>query len=208
MAGPTPIKKTPTKAGGRLNKKVGPLPLKYWIPIAAGVLLILWLYFRNKGGNTIEGEGATALLPYSATVTPQQAASAGTPSANSPVSSQLSPEVLAALGIGMPTNYVTGSDLQSQLDSLGSNVASQIAAATFVTTPSATTTKDPVKTPAAVKTATGAPVKKTNSTSKTAPVKYFTFAPGKAPKGRKADEIKAIAGKSIKFRKGSGYYYG
>lgn len=208
MAAAKPPTKTPTKAG-RLNKKVGPLPLKYWIPIAAGVLLILWLYFRNKGGNTVEGEGATALLPYSATVTPQQAASAGTPSPNSSVEGQLSPEVLAALGIGMPTGYVTGSDLQSQLDSLGSNVASQIAAATFVSTPSATTTTEPAKTPPAVKTATAAPVKKTNPTGKSAaPVKYFTFAPGKAPKNRKADEIKAVAGKSIKFKKGSGYYYG
>lgn len=207
MASPNPTGKPKTPAGGRLNKKVGPLPLKYWIPIAAGILLILWLYFRNKGGNTVEGEGATALLPYSATVTPQQAASAGTPSANSPVASQLSPEVLAALGIGMPTDYVTPTDLQSQLDTLGSNVASQIAAATFISTPSQTTTKS-VPTAPAVKTATGAPVKKTTPKGKSAPLRYYTYAPGKAPKGQKKNEIPVKTGAQIKFKKGQGYYYG
>lgn len=198
------------KTTGKLNKKIGPMSLKYWIPIALGILLILWLYFKNKGGNTVEGEGETALLPYSATVTPQQAASAGTPAANTPVSSQLSPEVLAALGIGMPTSYVTPTDLQSQLDTLGSNVASQIAAATFVSTPSVTAPTNPVPTAPAVKTATGAPVRKTNPTSAKAktPVRYYTFAPGKAPKGRKKDEIPVKTGASIKFKKGQGYYYG
>lgn len=196
------------KTTGKLNKKVGPLPLKYWIPIALGVLLILWLYFKNKGGNTVEGEGETALLPYSAVVTPQQAASAGTPSANTPVVQQLDPEVLAALGIGMPMGYVTPTDLQTQLDSLGSNVAAQIANATFNPSPSTTTTAPAVATPPAVKTATGAAVKKTNPTGAKTPTRFYTFAPGKAPKGRKKDEIPVKTGAQIKFKKGSGYYYG
>jgi hypothetical protein len=200
---PKPVK----VKSGKLNKKIGPLPVKYWILVGIAAVFVLYLYLRNRGANSVEGEGETAaLLPYSA-VTPQQAASAGTPSANTPVTSQLNPETLAALGIGMPTGYITGTDLQSQLDTLGSNLAAQVAQATFQSVPSTTTPA--VKTPTAVKTATGAPVKRiTKPAPAKAPIRYYTFAPGKAPKNRKADEIKAVKGKSIKYRKGSGYYYG
>lgn len=202
---PTP-KASPKKTttAGKLNKKVGPFPLKYWIGIGIAAVFILWLYLRHRGGNTVEGAGETAtpLTP----IYPQQAASAGTPSANTPISQGLSPDVLAQLGIGMPTDYVTGTDLQSQLDTLGSNVASQIAAATFSAVPSSTTAA-PANTPVAVKTATGAPVKKTNPTTKKAPIKYYTYAPGKAPKGKKANEIPVVKGRKIQFKKGSGYYY-
>lgn len=198
---PKPVK----VKSGKLNKKIGPLPVKYWILVGIIAVFVLYLYLRNRGANSVEGEGQTAaLLPYSA-VTPQQAASAGTPSANTPVTSQLDPETLAALGIGMPSGYITGTDLQSQLDSLGGNLASQIAQATFQAVPSSTTPA--AKTSPAIKTATGAPVKKTSKPAPAKNVQYFTFAPGKAPKGRKADEIKPVAEKKIQYRKGSGYYY-
>lgn len=134
-----PKPKPPIKPG-KLNKKIGPLPAKYWIGIGAALILLLILYFRAKssGGTTVEGES----IPYSPLqVSPQQAASAGTPSANTPVTQMLDAETLAALGIGMPTNYVTGTDLASQLDSVSSNIAAQIAAATLsapvTTTPTA-----------------------------------------------------------------------
>ncbi len=36
------------KAGGSLNKKVGPLPVKYWIVIVAGLALGYYFYKRKK----------------------------------------------------------------------------------------------------------------------------------------------------------------
>lgn len=200
-----PKPKPPIKPG-KLNKKIGPLPAKYWIGIGAALILLLILYFRAKssGGTTVEGES----IPYSPLqVSPQQAASAGTPSANTPVTQMLDAETLAALGIGMPTNYVTGTDLASQLDSVSSNLAAQIAAATLSAPVTTTPTAAPAKTPPAVKTATAAPVKKTAKPAPAKKVQYFTYAPGKAPKGKKAQEIKPVKGKKIQFKKDKGYYY-
>lgn len=192
------------KGGGKLNKKYGPLPLKIWLGILAGIALLAYLYYRHKNNATPAlTNDATG---YSPLVSPQQAASAGTPSPNSPPASQLDPSTLDALGLTPATDYVTTSDLQSQLDNLQSGMAASIAAATLTGPqgPPGAPGKD-AKTPAATKNAH--PVAKaTHPTGNSVATRYFTFAPGKAPKGKKTQEIKLKKGQSLKYKPGKGYY--
>lgn len=165
-----PTTKPKPKAGGKLNKKVGPFPLKIWIGIGAGIALLLYLYIRNKAkaNDSSTGSAALDMNPMQATVSPQQSASAGTPSPNSPVSGQLSSDVLDALGALTPTDYVTSTDLASQLDAVNSDLGSKIAAMTLDPTGKidvhVSLDPSPVKNPPVTKHATAVPIKKTAST--------------------------------------------
>lgn len=203
MAAKTPAK-TPAK-GGKLGKKYGPLPLKAWLGIAAGLALLLFLYLRhrNSAASGATGDaGVTDVASGLATISPQQAASAGTPQPNSSVANQLSPEVLDALGqIGtsVPSDYVTGTDLQSQLDSLNNDIAGQIAGITFQNPKVEVTVKGANVSPQ-TKKATAAPVKKTPAKnaapSKTTPTKYYTL----------KKQVSLKKGQTLAYTPNKGYY--
>lgn len=180
------------KGGGLLKKKVGPIPL----PVLVGLLLlaVFFIYKKRSGATSTTGVDSTATVNPTTTVTPQQAASAGSPSGTN----TFDPSQLAGL-FTLPSDYVTQSDLQGQLDSLGSNVATQIAGITFpdpqITVnvpPASTPSSDPAKKPAT------APQKPAGTTVKvkSTPTKYFTY--------RK--DVVLPHGQSLHFTKGKGYY--
>lgn len=198
MAKPTPKPTPKPKAGGKLDGKIGPIPKKAALGIGVGLFVLLFLYIRHRNSGASPATDTAALTdiaPTYSNVTPQQSASAGTPSPNTPITSQLDPETLSALGIGMPTDYVTATDLQSQLDTLGNNVASQIAQATLAPT------NPPLVNHPAAKSGTKTVAKKAVAT-----VRYYTYAPGKAPKGKKANELVLGKGQRVGFKSGKGYY--
>lgn len=113
-------KNLPKGKGGVLKKKVGPLPLPaLLVLIALGIFI---LYKMRSRSSSATGIDSTATVTPAATLTPGQAAASGTPGGT------FDPSILAGL---LPNDYVTQTDLQSQLDSLGSNLASQIAGVTF-----------------------------------------------------------------------------
>lgn len=189
MAKPTP-KPKPKGKGLLKNKKV--------IYIGGGViLLLLLLWVRSRKGGTPATVPNTGLTPLT-TVTPQQAASAGTPSPNSPPSAGLDPDVLAQLGMGNK-DYVTNTDLASQLSDLGNTLQASIAGVTF--NAPVGSTPNP-KLPAAPSTPHPAV-----TNTKVAAVKYYTYAPGKAPKGQVKNQVPALKkGQTLHYTKGKGYF--
>lgn len=189
-----PAKPTTKPKGGKSllkSKKV--------LYIGGGVILvILFLYYRAKKNASPASDttAGTGLIPLT-TVTPQQAASAGTPSPNSSPADQLSPSTADALGIGTG-DYVTNTDLNSQLSGLDSDLQAAIAGVTFYS-PGLKTAAAPLATQ--TKTATKA------TTATPTPIKYYSFAPGKAPKGQMANQAPAPKkGQVLHFTKGKGYY--
>lgn len=180
------------KGGGLLKKKVGPLPLP--VLVIVGLLGIFIIYKMRKPTSSTTGVDSTATVTPTTTVTPQQAASAGSPNGTS----TFDPSQLAGL---FPTDYVTQSDLQSQLDSLGSNVGSQIAAITFPP-PQITVNVPPPTAPASTPAQTPAPApqKPVGSTVKnpvaSTPTKYFTY----------KKNVILSHGQTVHFTTGKGYY--
>jgi hypothetical protein len=182
--------KTTKKVGGGLKKKIGPLPVWGWVAVAGGVILVYYLYSKNKSASPATGATDTNLLP-TANVTPQQAASAGTPSPNSPLS--LTPDVLSSLGIQPAGDYTTNSDLQSQLGMLGSELGAQIAAMTFPTPVVNITTTTPK---GSASKATVTPATQTKSKVPAKKIVYYTY----------KKSVKIAKGQTIHYAKGRGYY--
>lgn len=189
---PKPTVKPKGFKGLLKNKKV--------LYIGGGVLLLLLLlYYRSRKGASPATTPNTGLIPLT-TVTPQQAASAGTPSPNSPPSAGLDQATLDALGMGNK-DYVTNTDLKSQLSDLQSNIQASVAGVTFYS---------PGQTPAAPKTAKAAATSAVSNTAtkgKVASIRYYTYAPGKAPKGQVKNQVPALKkGQTLHYTKGKGYY--
>lgn len=182
-------KATPKPKGkGLKNKKV--------LYVGGGVLLILlYLYYKHKNSSTpaTDTTANTGVVPLT-TVTPQQAASAGTPSPNTPPSQSIDPATLDALGMGN-NDYVTSTDLASQLGTLQDNIQASVAGLTFAT-------------PTSQMTPNGTSNQKVASTAtKTSAIKYYTYAPGKAPKNQVKNQAPIPkAGQTLHFTKGKGYY--
>lgn len=191
-----PTKPAPTAKRLNSNSKgKGLLKNKKVLYIGGGALLIvLFLYYRAKKGSSpaTDTTAGTGVIPLT-TVTPQQAASAGTPSPNSPPADQLSPSTSDALGLGS-NDYVTNTDLNSQISGLSSDLQAALAGVTFYS---------PGMKPATLSTATKSAT--VSSTAKPAPIKYYTYAPGKAPKG-KVSAPAPKKGQTLHFAKGKGYY--
>lgn len=101
--------------GGKLGKKVGPLPLWAWLGVGAGLLLVGYLYMRGRGeggGDYGYGGVETVTGAEGGSYAPQDAAGAGAPSTATPPESQLSPEIAAALSD-------LGSNVREVRDELG-----------------------------------------------------------------------------------------
>jgi hypothetical protein len=190
----TKTKKPAVKGkGSGLKKKVGPLPVYGWVAVVGGLILVYYLYARNKTASP--ATGATDVgLPLTQ-VTPQQAASAGTPSPNSPITGQLDPSVLASLGIQPAGDYVTSTDLQSQISGLSSDIGAAVANVTFPT-PTVNVQVKAAPTAAAPAVATAAK-KATNATTKArSAITYYTY--------RK--NVKLSKGQTIHYAAKKGYY--
>lgn len=177
------------------NKKV--------LYIGGGVLLLVFfLYYRAKknASPATDTTANTGMVPLT-TVTPQQAASSGTPSPNTPPGQSLDPSVADALGMGN-NDYVTNTDLNSQISGLSSDLQAALAGVTFNQGYPTTST---AATPLA--TSTKAPAVAAKTAAKNSAVKYYTFAPGKAPKGQLANQAPAVKkGQTLHFAKGKGYF--
>lgn len=193
--------KTTVKTKGKgLSKKIGPFPL--WSLLAVGILLVLVIVMRRRSANaaTATTDNASGFLTPQGNVAPIDNASAGQPSTNSAPSSGLDQSTLdaltSAIGASTPSDYVTSTDLQQQLDQLGNSVGAQIASATLQ--PLQVTVKTTAATPTSTKTTkakTVAPGTKTGTKSKAA-VKYYTL----------KKNVPLKKGQTLHFTHGKGYY--
>lgn len=180
----TKTKKT-TKKGSGLTKKVGPVPLYFYL-IGVGIV-VLYLYYRHRQSQTaspsqqITGSLGQQTIPSGVVVPTSTGDTTGDTTGNS---------------VTYPTDYATQTDLQSAIDSIDSNTASAIAGITFptpninITVPNSGN-GSPSKTTAASKTAakTAAPfggIKRTVPGKNGAVITYYNSgrivekAPGKS----------------------------
>lgn len=143
----TKTKKT-TKKGSGLTKKVGPVPLYFYL-IGAGIV-ILYLYYRHRQSQTASANGqfngslnqqtipSGVVVPPSTTGNNNQGSNDGSTT--------------------YPNDYATQTDLASAIDSIDNNTQSAIAGITFPTpniniTVPTTGNSSPSKATAASKTA-------------------------------------------------------
>jgi hypothetical protein len=211
MAAPAPAR--PNGIGARLTAKVGPLPVWAW----ALVLLVGgYLAYRLVAGSSSNSPAAAPSGASSDTGSSADAAdmSAGGSDGAPPASGSGASSDNADLA-----GYLSG--LQGSVDSLTSAVqmspafwptSGDAGSGAFIpndgssyaggSTPSGTTPK--ATSVAASSPKTTAPVK-----APTATIRYYTYAPGKAPASRKGDEAPARgpAGTTLHFATGKGYYY-
>lgn len=192
--------------GQRLNGKVGPLPAWAW----AAIILGAYLAYTHFAG----GGAAAATTSTSTDATPSDVAS----SDNTPVTSDSGNP--PASGGGGPADNVNDT-LLSQLSGFGSSIDALTAAvqsapafqdvsgtsgsADFSGGSSPLVTLPALPAPAAPKAAVKAAPK---PAAKPVAVHYYTYAPGKAPKGQAGNQAPAsVPGKTLHFTKGKGYYY-
>lgn len=178
------------KAAGAAAKKVGPLPVWAWALIVGGGGLLAFLYFR-RNSEQLDGSGGGIHLVSGNRGTPEQAASGGYPQGVTPAAQMLDQEVLWTIAGSLAEiaddGRERGLSLGDQIAGVKDHVSSTVAAATLGTG---------IATPTA---AAVAPV----PAKQPAPSRYYTYLPGKAPKGRKKDE--APKGKRLGYRKNKGY---
>lgn len=186
---PPASKKPPLKA---LGKKAGPLPIWAWALLGAGTLLAVFLLLRR---NT-QQRGSEVQLVSGGAGNPQDAPSGGYPRGVTPAAQMLNDDVLYEIASGLSTLQVgqreLGTSFAEQSAGLKEHVTQTVTAAALQ--PPA------IVTPTAA--AAGSAPKITGN--QPAPARYFTYKPGKAPRGRKADE--APKGKRLGFESGKGYY--
>ena len=193
----------------RATAKVGPLPVWAW----ALVLLVGgYLVYRFTGIGSSSSSSSSSSPPPDTGATSTDPASAldttpiGGDSGNPPASGQGG----AADNLsGDLYSYLTG--IQGSVDSL--TAAVQMAPGFWDTSSSGSGSVVPNSGAGAPTAPTRAPVK---AAPKPAPkpaapahVRYYTYAPGKAPKGQTANQApaKGPAGTVLRFAKGKGYYY-
>lgn len=195
--------------GARLTAKVGPLPVWAW---ALGLLIVGYLVYRFSGAgsssNTTSSTDSSTTAFDAGTndgaTTPAGAGDTGSPPASGQggAADNLSGDLFGQL---------TG--LQGSVDSLTALVQATPAfydpsnAGAGSDVPLNGQPQQPAST--ASSSTTKAPAKPTATTSAPAHIRYFTYAPGKAPKSRKGDEAPARgpAGTTLHFARGKGYYY-
>jgi len=182
----------------RLTAKAGPLPVYAWalILLAAGYLAYRLLGSSSSSSSTPATPAAAPTDTTGDTGSPPasgQGSAAG--NLNDSLFSQLSGfqdsvDALTA-AVQMSPAFWPGSDTGSA--GSGSTVPNAAPSPALTTKSSAS---KPAKKPAAAPAAA-------------AHVRYYTYAPGKAPKGQAANAApgKGPAGTSLRFAKGKGYYY-
>lgn len=194
----------PRDLAGRFTAKVGPLPVWVW---AALILVTGYLLYRLTAGRTGTSTGAepagSAVDPNSTPVTGDD----GAPPASSGqggAADNLNDGLLSQL-----------SGFQSSIDSLTAAVQSSPAfwpgagdAGSGAEVPN-TGAPPPAPSTTTAPPASRLPAKPTARAAAPGKVRYYTFAPGKAPKTRKGDEAPARgpAGTTLRFARGKGYYY-
>lgn len=211
MAAPPPAK--PNGIGARLTAKVGPLPVWAW----ALVLLIGgYLAYRLIGGSSSSTPAAA----------PSGASSDAGSSADADTSAGGSDGAPPASGFGASSDssdlagYLSG--LQGSVDSLTSAVqmspafwptSGDAGSGAFIPNDGSLYSSGGATasgtTPKATSVAASSPKTTAAKTAPTATIRYYTYAPGKAPASRKGDEAPARgpAGTTLHFATGKGYYY-
>jgi hypothetical protein len=194
-----------------VKRKLGGLPLYVWAGVLVGGLL-LGLYLRSRSSSSSDGaygtsDGSTGGGGFAGYPVADFASNAGgggvSPDYGAGVPSDFGAALLSGvlgqselLG-GIATNATDGALTLADRDSDRAHELTSQMAGLIVNVPSSSAGAAP--TPAAVSTATPKPGPKPAAPK---PVRYYTFAHGKAPKGRKADEAPAGA----RYRAGKGYY--
>jgi hypothetical protein len=112
-----------TKKGTGLTKKVGPVPLYFYLIGVA--IVVLYLYYRHRNYQTDSTAGSQNQTVIPSGIVVPASSSTGNDNQGSQDGSTT-----------YPTDYATETDLQSAIDSVNSNTAAAIAGITF---PSATT---------------------------------------------------------------------
>lgn len=192
---PAPGKKR--SLGARLTGKVGPLPVWAWAALILGAYL-LYSHFHQ----TAAAPAATDTTSDTSMTDPN-ATPVGSDTGNPPASGQ-----------GGVADNMTGDPLSTSIDALTAAIQSSQAfnegapgnsgsadysgAQPFINLPALPANTAPAATVAA------------KPAAKPAPSRYYTYAPGKAPKGQTANQApaKGPAGTTLHFAKGKGYYYG
>lgn len=191
-----------------MKRKLGGLPLYVWAGVLAGGLL-LGLYLRSRssssssGSDGVSGGGGVGGYPV-ADLGSSVAGGGVSPDYGAGVPSDFGAALLSGLlgqsdtlG-GLATNATDSALTLADRDADRAHELTSQMAGLIVNVPSSSAGAAPQ--PAAVKTAT--PVSKTVGKPAAKPVRYWTFAHGKAPKGRKADEAPVGA----HYRAGKGWF--
>lgn len=196
--------------GARLTAKVGPLPVWAWaLLLFVGVALAV--RFTRAGGGT---------APTTDTTTPATTPVGAIDSDTTPVGSDTgSPPAASGQG-GAADNlndalYAQLAGVSASVDSLSALVQTSPAFWSFSDAGAGSmipSDGSKAQAPATAAKTAQAPVKAPAKPTPAAPGKaptYYTYKPGNAPKGKKAQEAPARgpAGTTLHFRAGRGYYY-
>ena len=191
--------------GARMTAKVGPLPVWAW---AVLLLAVGYLVYRLRGGGSSSSSSTTT---SSDTAGSTDTGSTTGSSTDLSTAGDVGPAAAGSSSpdVGQLSDQIAG--LSAGLDSLTAAVQSSPAfwpgsgdAGSGSTVPNGNTPPPPAATaPAQVKPAAS------TSTAAPARTRYWTYAPGKAPKNRKGDEAPAHGprGTRLHFAAGRGYYY-
>lgn len=185
--------KSPTKSSGKgLKKKLGPFPVYvYLIGIVAIVGYIIYKK-RQSGTSSTAGSLNQQVIPI-AVPSGGQSGAASTQGTTQGTTQGFSDT--ASTPIDFPSDYVTSTDFQSGLDTLGNQIGASIAQITFpppsvnITVPPATVIQQTVKSKTAAK-------KAAVKTTAQKPTKYYTY----------KKNVPLKAGQKLHFTKGKGYY--
>lgn len=218
-----------------MTAKVGPLPVWAW---ALAILVVGYLIYRHSSSSpsstsasdTSSTDNSTPAPPDTSGTPGPDNTGGGSSTGGAGDGGNLNDELLSQLsGFGNSIDALTSAVLTSEafLPGSGDSGSGSIV-------PNGSTPLAPAKQPAATSTgAHGGTTKTTTTAAKTKPaptlvsehgqgggftpttkpaqstnVHYYTYAPGKAPKGQKANEAPAsVPGKTLHFAAGRGYYY-
>lgn len=187
--------------GQRLTGKVGPLPAWAWAALILGAFL---LYTRLHSSSSSSGDATAPASTSSSDQTPVTGDTSGSPPASGggDPASNVNDGLLSQLsGFGSSIDALTAAVQSSPAFVDGSNSGgANYGGGPIISLPN-------MPAPAVGSAVAAKPTPKIASPS--APVKYYTYAPGKAPKGQAKNTApaKAPAGKTLHFTKGKGYYY-
>lgn len=191
----------------RFTAKAGPLPVWGW---AVLILAAGYLAYRLTAGKTTSSPTAAADSTQSDTP-PTPSGDTGSPPAsgqggaadnmNSDLLSQLSGQIE---GVGGSVDALTG--LIQSTPAFPSYSGGDAGAGSDG---SGTTSGSGGGASSSGKATASTPVRPSAAPRAPARVRYYTFQPGRAPRGRKGDEAPARgpAGTTLHFARGKGYYY-
>ncbi len=209
MAATPPAKPSASRRGvvQRFTGKVGPLPVWAW---AALILVVGYLVYRVSGAGKGSSADTSATTDSATADTPTTSGDSGNPPAGGGgnAADNMNGDLLSSLG-GLQGSVDSLTALVQSTPAFGTGDGNSGDSGSGSLIPNGTATVDmPRGTGAAPATST--PARPAAAHSAPATVRYYTFAPGKAPKGRTGDQAPARgpAGTSLKFARGKGYYYG